>query len=1636
MKRLFHAMRTRPLFLVVLQLAAATWADAATDCVMSSYSMPPLQPSQDTVTYNVTIKSASNSPTTVVQPGIYEFQFGGFGTTYVTVNGDGTFQNNGYYGMATTFSTDMLSVTFSGTYSNSLYGTRNHYDDYTPPYVLEPPPYTPPIAQPPYVFIDNTLNWTFQVTGPQPPGIPTFNWTQPETLINIFYHNSVVSSVSDKIFTTWDGTNDTFRKPNHVTHNYICSLYGGPDQSSPDCEKCGTCPGMAGYSFDKLRGSLRLTDTPVSYSPPVGPGVGFTINYNQANLGQLATPSFGNLGAQWTYGWLTYISSDPQHGDVTRFVPGGGLEYYSFTLQSATPGQASGADSTYGSNAISDPERNSRAVMSWDSVNKKYTRTLPNGTVEVYSLAAIDSTGTTDYLITSATDPQGNVLTYGYDSSSRLVTLTDAIGQVTTLSYENIDPLKITKVTDPFGRSAKFQYDSSGRLISSTDVMGLVSAFTYDGTNFITALTTPYGTTTFTTDSDALHHAVNATNPLGQTERVELRMNSVSTISDTDILPAATGLLGATSGLSRNNTYYWTRRQYSSTPDYTKATITHWMQGPRGLTDIIDSVKKPLEDRVWYNYQGQTTADFIDDSGSSRATITARLLDPSPPGALSASLYQASYATYNTPGLIKQSIDPQGRTTNYNYTTNGTPDPDGIDLYQVTQANSATTGGQDLLSTMTYDTLANQLSDPTHPHPLHVPLTITDAAGQVTTMAYNTKGQLLTRQVVVGGSNQITTMTYTGAGGTGTGNYLTLVTGPVTGATTSYTYSNGCVHTVTDSEGYVITTAYDAFDRPTTVTYPDSTTDVTTYKNLDVVKTTDRQGRSTTKTYDAIRELLSTTDPQGRTTSYTWCTCGGLSTLTDANGKVTTWNLDIQGRVTSKVYADSSTITYAYAANTSRLYTMTDANGNVATYTYNLDNTLNTVSYSPGTGIAATPGVGFVYDTVYNRVLQMVEGTGGTGTTTYSYNLINAALGAGRLSSISVPIAGTTAAVTYSYDELGRVTERDIDHATTNANNVSTTYDTLGRVTGVTNALGAFTYAYVNQTSRLSSVTYPSGTGLSTSYSYFDNTHPQDFERLKTIQNFKSSGATNVSKFDYTYNAVGTIATWTQTADASTAVVNTLTYDNADQLTKDDITGGTTAHNYYGYDPAGNRLTETTASTTTAGAFNNLNQLTAWTSSSASQTVAGYTSTVPASTLSIDSVPASITSSTNFTANVSVPAGTNIVSIVATPSTGPVTTKRYQIVTTGTTPTALTYDANGNCTQDENGNTYTWDALNRLVKITYSGGATSNFAYDGLSRRVSIIEKNSGGSVISTKLYLWVGSEIAEERNTSNAVQKRFFPQGEQQSSTNYYYFRDHLGSVREVFDVVSGTPTREARYSYDPYGRTTLASGSNLATFQYTGDYYHATSGLCLTKYRAYDPNTGRWINRDPQGEHGGLDLYGYCGDDPMLFIDPTGLAPTMDVTPTDKNGLDSQQVDVSIKCSGCKNVEFIQTVQVDTGPINVDNPGNKPGDPFYHNLIAKGANGTDPTTMEDWPGVGWVPPGGGDNGPIFWPGMGFWFGITFNFETCAICLDGGQKKIIGCRRWSLHWGSLGGHPSSTGEGSNQVPQPPTPEFHKKTGL
>jgi len=89
---------------------------------------------------------------------------------------------------------------------------------------------------------------------------------------------------------------------------------------------------------------------------------------------------------------------------------------------------------------------------------------------------------------------------------------------------------------------------------------------------------------------------------------------------------------------------------------------------------------------------------------------------------------------------------------------------------------------------------------------------------------------------------------------------------------------------------------------------------------------------------------------------------------------------------------------------------------------------------------------------------------------------------------------------------------------------------------------------------------------------------------------------------------------------------------------------------------------------------------------------------------------------------------------------------------------------------------------------------------------------------------------------------------------------------------MTDGSGAVQAHYEYDLYGQPTKTNGALNADFQYAGYYEHGPSGLNLTVYRAYSSTLGRWINRDPIEEKGGVDLYDYVGNNPAGRIDPDG--------------------------------------------------------------------------------------------------------------------------------------------------------------------
>lgn len=147
---------------------------------------------------------------------------------------------------------------------------------------------------------------------------------------------------------------------------------------------------------------------------------------------------------------------------------------------------------------------------------------------------------------------------------------------------------------------------------------------------------------------------------------------------------------------------------------------------------------------------------------------------------------------------------------------------------------------------------------------------------------------------------------------------------------------------------------------------------------------------------------------------------------------------------------------------------------------------------------------------------------------------------------------------------------------------------------------------------------------------------------------------------------------------------------------------------------------------------------------------------------------------------------------------------------------------------------------------------------------MKIVETVSG-SVTATKQF--VGGE---ERDGSGNVTKRFFSRGMKDGSTNYFYSKDHLGSIRGMTDNSGSSVSDRA---FDPYGRVMVVSESVAPDFGYAGMYFHARSGLNLTAGRPYSSVLGRWITRDPIAEDDGTNLFTYVGNSTLNRRDPSGL-------------------------------------------------------------------------------------------------------------------------------------------------------------------
>lgn len=681
-----------------------------------------------------------------------------------------------------------------------------------------------------------------------------------------------------------------------------------------------------------------------------------------------------------------------------------------------------------------------------------------------------------------------------------------------------------------------------------------------------------------------------------------------------------------------------------------------------------------------------------------------------------------------------------------------------------------------------------------------------------------------------------------------------------------------------------------------------------------LVQTTQPEGNSVALTYSAdmwqnVIAVVETPKPGSplspRTRSFTYEPIWQrVASMTDARGTVTTYGYDGRGNL-AQVVADAGpgrlNLTSASTYDEyGRVLTEADPVGTVTRYTYDAFSNLTSVvaDWGPGRLNVTT---GFTHDAVGNPVTQ-TDPNGRTTTTTYD--------AARRVVSVTAPFpfdsGNSLVRTTNQYDPDGRVI------AVTRTNGADpqvtrTEYSNTGQVLARADPNGHRTVFAYDAADRLERVTLPLAVGRTTRYRYdaagrlvqlIDNTGTAAETYAYTANGRRASltngrGATT----DYGYDGFDRLAqTLYPLGSTGTRTSEAFSYDAGDNvLTRTTRAGGVIGFAYdalgrlatktppspapvvsYAYDRAGRVIgvsdtsaaiptvavpPGTTVQYATAFSYDGLNRVTG-------------TSWSPAPAAAAPAAPGSVTFTHSYNAanqrtGESTTDGTWWHSPPAVPSSVAYTANaadQYSAVGSITPG----YDADGNLTFDGLYD-YGYDAEGRLVSVGQGGSAVVTYAYDAQGRRKlrsaggqttvfvtdadgrEVLEYGSDGQVLRWYAYGLGPNEVLAGMAVGTGVRETYVP--------------DLLGSVIGAMASGSGVLTRRG---YLPYGE---GSGAAFA-FAFTGQRLEEAAGeLHDFRARHYLPGWGRFLQPDPIGYAGGINLYAYVGNDPLNAIDPSGL-------------------------------------------------------------------------------------------------------------------------------------------------------------------
>ena len=807
----------------------------------------------------------------------------------------------------------------------------------------------------------------------------------------------------------------------------------------------------------------------------------------------------------------------------------------------------------------------------------------------------------------------------------------------------------------------------------------------------------------------------------------------------------------------------------------------------------------------------------------------------------------------------------------------------------------------------------------------------TNALGNVTTYSYCNCGSL---ESTTDALNNTTSFTFDGLGrrlrttlldNSWTENQYNLL-GEVTNVTASSGYSltnwysnQGLLYASSNAAGVVLYREFDAASRVTKSAGSDGVVVTNAYDALGRVVRTSRNADSIVEgfQYDstgliAITRNLQTTiysnnvtgqrfyeqNPNGETLRFTYDVEGNLATLTNANGHKTTWTYDFYGRVSQKTDDNNQAMsTYAYDAAGKLTNRWTPSKGNTG-YSYDAVGNLTNVDYP------SSPDIQLTYDAL-NRLTKLVDAVG---STRYQYTT------AGQLESEDGPFDNDL--VSYGYTNRLR---QSLSLAAAPGGATWTQsygYDPAGRLTSLASPAGSFTYSYgATSANHPSNLALPGGSQIAYTY---------DALARLTVTELKDATATSLNRHSYNY-ATGTdrIASMTR---LDTNVINYGYDPNGQLVTANGYEATQTARLQeqfgYRYDSDGNLTWRTNCGLIEQFAINQLNQLTNYARGTATQTVAGATSTA-ATNVTVNGLTATRYADFSFAlGGFTLADGTNTFTAVAFDALGRGDTNTVTV--NYPAAVAFAYDANGNMTTNGT-RVFEYDDENQLIRITEPNAWRSVFSYDGKLRRRERRESVWDGARFVTNLlvrYVYDGNLVLQERQydpriTTTVPQRAVsYTRGRDLSGglegaggiggllartdsgftaqPSVYYHCDNVGNLTAL---VNSDGTLVGRYWYDPFGNTIALAGAAAEAnlYRFSSKEWHEKSGLVYYGNRYCIPALERWLTRDPYGDKAfallfpnermrqpgellsdGSNLYRFIRNNSVLYIDPWGLKLT----------------------------------------------------------------------------------------------------------------------------------------------------------------